>query len=1253
MRKITLMKVLWLYFILFFCCLYGEVMPGKDEFLIRSGPYEITISTRYAFTMTSIYFNGKLVGGRGGFYGTIFCPSPGKYIGAGHTEGGAEEISSIRLNINGEDLKPESNRIYEGKKVVMYKVSLLANLELVETTEVSAEGIIITRTYEAKEDQQAYSLYTYQFCWVSDTKEWVAELPDGRIVDGIFLSDDSWRLNEDIKWTGIYHPLSQTGMLVYYPEVIPGQQRKSCYWDKEAYHKYYLMMKIPTFLPKGSKLGPYTAIIKGFNSPAEGWKNSAIEIARSFKQGIEGGAKKEENNKLDKKISSDFKKDFIEWNSKKYLPVFHLDLCNLNEKKVVDNISGITGNINGSVVSDQEGLHFDGKTTYISLEKEKINELLTGSFIMVFKVKVFAYENTYSSYLFTQRVSQTDSGISFGLGGEKNNPGRLFLTVGSGKKGVVVGKNEKTVPLNQWVELKVCYDKEKKIGELYVENELVGKQVLQLDDISKDNPVYIGAWIGPNIYYFTGIIKEIFIYNPEIHSQKGEKGEIDMYRESKKNIEEWAINRRGIEALDENFVPPPFIPVEADKKGIVKVWGRRYFFNPFGLIKDVEINSQSFFNKAMDFELVVNGVDIPFKEPVLTMEREKKGKVIFSSKAVGNQDVKLEIQTSVEYDGMVRVDFTIIPEKKIKLNSFKYRIYYPQNNVRFLRYDGARLPLESGNIPRNSYSMSIPDEKGVIWKAPFKTLIWMGDFEKGFLWFCSSEQNWNPQERSSRPEAIKIIKNEKEVVLEINPVSSDYEISKAVTYTFGMFATPVRPLPDGWRGWNQVYSATDDIWSSLGYSAIPRILYYPAHLWAEVPFYPKMKDREGLKKYVQMKRNEGKEVMPYIDPRLMAAGILKNPEVDVGIQWEMPDFELANIDINSDESMFKWKVPEIKYYKEWRTEPPVVTRYEREKGHIQFEVASQSGWADLLCYFIEELAKNGVRGIADLDEWNYTPNMNPLNNAGYIDDKGIRRFDYDIFAKRDLMKRIYYIFLKETGREPIIVAHLAATLCIPFSSHFSVILTGEHFNSGYYIRNDFLGEYFKNSDGLYKCLKEGGENWYYYVAPLDRIQAELIGKQFGFAVMVMGQTRKDKNIREDIGKSKRVSRELLALTALHDTITWPIFCDPEPFYKYWDIREKFGITDKEVVFYPYWLEKSPFISSEKDIYISAYFNKNKWLVIAANLSLKDIVSDITIKGDCSNIISIKDAETNEVIPHLNNKIKISIPKRDVRFIVIE
>jgi hypothetical protein len=349
--------------------------------------------------------------------------------------------------------------------------------------------------------------------------------------------------------------------------------------------------------------------------------------------------------------------------------------------------------------------------------------------------------------------------------------------------------------------------------------------------------------------------------------------------------------------------------------------------------------------------------------------------------------------------------------------------------------------------------------------------------------------------------------------------------------------------------------------------------------------------------------------------------------------------------------VFLWRPPESKFFEQWKKIPVSTAPYGQQRGERQFTPSMASGYADFLCYLIEELAKCGVDGISDLDEW--MPVMDMSNNQGYIGRDGKLHPKLDWFAKRDLIKRICAIFLKVRGKAPIMIAHTAAAKNVPITSFCDGILTGEDFNPGYFCRASYFDPDDPRKDAILACLERGGEDWYYYAAPLDRWAVEN-GKQFGWAVMVMSNLTHGTRLKPAVRNSAKATRDFLAAAVVHDNILWPIFCNPKPAYVYQKIRQDFRIDAPGVEFFPYWGKRHPAFTDAKDVYVVSYRNKKRFMVNAANLSLQE--KKVNIKLDPQFFpgeVTVVNAENGKKIAFKEGVFTIDIPKRDYRIFIIE
>ena len=724
--------------------------------------------------------------------------------------------------------------------------------------------------------------------------------------------------------------------------------------------------------------------------------------------------------------------------------------------------------------------------------------------------------------------------------------------------------------------------------------------------------------------------------------------------------EDWATNRRGIEALDDDFILPPFSPVKW-QNNTASVWGRNYTFNKFGLLDKVTVLNSNFLAGAMEFSAKVNGRIVKFKPDNQVILRQKKGVVELFSRAT-SWDLDIEVRTTTEYDGMIKVDFTFVPKGTVQVENFNYSIPYPEKYAEFIHYTGAREGGWSLNVPRLSNTRRLPAGEGVVWESPFKILVWLGSYDRGLLWFCESEQYWSPHDRKARKNGLKVVRNNGTVKLVVTPVSAPRLFSKRTTYTFGLMATPVRPRTPGWRITDMNYeyfakaaqrkygAATPVIYSSGSYDFTPPATTNPA----AVSFYPRIYNKEAYKKRVENAHKNGAVFALYIDPILFNLGIYKDMASYNNKGWDPTNDNADGKDVKID-APFQWESPEKKrYFAEWRKEPLATAPYSKNKGERQFQVGLGSRYQDFFCYLMEKHAELGCDGIANLDEWGPVPDSNPRHDMGYYDRDGKRYPEYDWFGRRDFLKRMCAVFYKKHGRLPIMRVHLAATLVVPIASFCDSVVTGENINSAYFNGKGLMDKYTVNGNEILASLAEGGRDFLYYASTPDRWAIEYGGQAFGWNVCVMSNLTKSPRLDKKYASSSEGTRDYLAMCITHDNTLWPVFCKADEAYKYMKIKQDFKIGDKEVKFYPYWGEAHPVKVNGSECYAVTWENKGKYLVAVTNLSLKDQTLSVKLdKGFFSGKRKVTDAETKDVVNVQNNSWSVNIPRRNYKLYLIE
>ena len=84
------------------------------------------------------------------------------------------------------------------------------------------------------------------------------------------------------------------------------------------------------------------------------------------------------------------------------------------------------------------------------------------------------------------------------------------------------------------------------------------------------------------------------------------------------------------------------------------------------------------------------------------------------------------------------------------------------------------------------------------WESAFKPYVWIGNNDIGLCWFAESQKNWSLLDKEP---VIRIVPSGDETLLEISIVNKPVELNKALSFTFGLQASPVKPKPANARMW--------------------------------------------------------------------------------------------------------------------------------------------------------------------------------------------------------------------------------------------------------------------------------------------------------------------------------------------------------------------------------------------------------------------------------------------------------------------
>ncbi|MEI6500395.1 MAG: glycoside hydrolase domain-containing protein, partial [Armatimonadota bacterium] len=242
----------------------------------------------------------------------------------------------------------------------------------------------------------------------------------------------------------------------------------------------------------------------------------------------------------------------------------------------------------------------------------------------------------------------------------------------------------------------------------------------------------------------------------------------------------WLDSRAGIS--DEVLSPWTALKASGNK---VSPWGRTYGFGPLPFPSSVISKGTELLAGPVTLVGSVGGKTLSWTGKPARCTGNKPTVATFDCAAQGD-GVSCDGKVSVEYDGMIRTDFSVKPRGTAQVDSLVLEVPIKAEFAKYMYF----WPGGWGS----AYNASTVPKEGFV--GPFKPTYWLGDEWRGLCWFTESDRNF------FNPEAAKIVSitpDGKVVRLRISLIGQPTEIKAALDYTFGFMATPVKPMqPSVW-----------------------------------------------------------------------------------------------------------------------------------------------------------------------------------------------------------------------------------------------------------------------------------------------------------------------------------------------------------------------------------------------------------------------------------------------------------------------
>ncbi|MBU0477549.1 hypothetical protein KKC91_03155 [bacterium] len=431
-----------------------------------------------------------------------------------------------------------------------------------------------------------------------------------------------------------------------------------------------------------------------------------------------------------------------------------------------------------------------------------------------------------------------------------------------------------------------------------------------------------------------------------------------------------------------NEVPKPWTALKVEEN-IVKCWGREYYFRQSPFPEKITSQKEELLTSPINLHMTVNGNNISFDKAEISFEKKENDIVILAAQQK-TKDVEMKALTKIEYDGMMRIEFEIIPlSSAVTINSMVFEVP--------LGKDTAKL-IFAHKHERDHIADAIPED----FACKFYPYVWVGNNNTGLAWFVESDQYW---EYNGEDKVIAISSEKSSRYLRIKVINSSFPLKKTVKYVFGLQATPVKPFNRNFRSWRPQMGRNANI----------------GHPW---------NIDKSIKKYFEADPVYG-GICTFI-PKSMEA--FRN-EMN---KWEKKGIKMS---LYAAPNIISSEATEYKMFKDkWRN----------PYGPYQFACA-KSTFTDFTMWEINNFVKEGNLKSVYVDCCKAYACGGTKHGCGYYDSSGSLRLTYPIFALREYMKRLYIIlhhFPKES-EDNILWVHQSGAVTAPVISFCDFYFCGE------------------------------------------------------------------------------------------------------------------------------------------------------------------------------------------------------------------
>lgn len=275
----------------------------------------------------------------------------------------------------------------------------------------------------------------------------------------------------------------------------------------------------------------------------------------------------------------------------------------------------------------------------------------------------------------------------------------------------------------------------------------------------------------------------------------------------------------------------PYSPLTVHHGGAkIDYWGGSYYLNGLCLPRQVSVTANrewrpplleerpSILSREVHLTAVQNGRPAMVRMQGFPRTTDVQAHLV-SLRGYGMIGDTVEVQADAQFhqDGLLWVTLTLRPGVD---SSSGQDVRLPEATLDRLTVDlpfreaVARFIVAHGAPGYGSYTLgAVPPGEGVVWDCTqvgrsvlvygdLLPVVWLGHDQRGLCFFAENNRGWQHRDLPDQ----QVVRADGEVILRLNILQEPVTLSGDRSFSFGLLATPLRPMVPGWRMLNCSFS---------------------------------------------------------------------------------------------------------------------------------------------------------------------------------------------------------------------------------------------------------------------------------------------------------------------------------------------------------------------------------------------------------------------------------------------------------------